>query len=144
MRKYFLAIMTLLISATIVMADNANDILAIKKAATDYMESWYQGDVKKMTEVLHKELSKRSLQPGYGDRKDLKLTSAADMISYTKNGYGKELWIKDMNIEVTVLDFRNNISSVKVITPHYYEYLHLVKSDEKWVIINALYEKNIP
>jgi Putative lumazine-binding len=95
-----------------------------------------------MKESLHKNLAKRSLTSGNSDRKDLRLTSASDMISYTKSGYGKSLWTKDMNIEVIVLDYYKNIASVKVITKHYYEYLHLAKADKKWVIVNAIYEKN--
>ena len=139
-----LALMTMFISAKTVPADNANDISAIEKKARDYMEAWYNGDAKKMEAVLHKELAKRSMNPEFGAKMDLRLTTASDMISYTKSGYGKSLWTKDMDIEITVLDFRNNIASVKVITPHYYEYLHLIKIDRKWVIVNALYGKNTP
>lgn len=142
MHKYMFAIIIVFISATMALADNANEILAIEKTARDYMESWYQGNAKKMGEVLHKELAKRSLKQGFGDKMELRQTAASDMISYTKSGYGKSLWTKDMDIEVTILDFRYNIASVKVISQHYYEYLHLIKIDEKWVIINALYEKN--
>ena len=95
-----------------------------------------------MKNSLHKKLAKRSLELGYGGKKQLRLTSASDMISYTKVGYGKRLWTKDMDIEVIVLDFYKNIASVKVVTKDYYEYLHLAKTDKKWVIVNAIYENN--
>lgn len=49
-----------------------------------------------------------------------------------------------MDIGVSVLDIYNNIDCVKAITKDYYEYLHLLKVDEKWVIVNALYDKNRP
>ncbi len=56
----------------------------------------------------------------------------------------ERLWENDMNIEVIVLDHFKDIAAVKVITKHYYEYLHLVRLGKKWVIVNALYEKNLP
>ena len=66
------------------------------------------------------------------------------MIAYTQHGYGTGLWRKDMRIEVIVMDYYEGIASVKVVTPHYYEYLHLAKLDKQWVIVNTLYEKNQP
>jgi len=133
--------MGMFVSVTTVLAEDVNDISAIEKTARTYMESWYQGDAEKMGEVLHKDIAKRSLQPGDSENNDLRKITASDMISWTRSGYGKPLWTNDMDIKVTVLDFRNNIASVKVITKHYYEYLQLSKIDDKWLIINALYEK---
>ena len=108
------------------------------------MEGWYQGDAKRMKTSLHKKLAKRSLQEGYGNNRALRLTSASDMVAYTQHGYGTGLWQKGMQIEVIVLDRFKDIATVKVVTPHYYEYLHLAKPGDRWVIVNALYEKNTP
>ena len=142
MMKHILAIITILILAQPAQSDDVNDIEAIKQTAKNYMESWYKGNAKVMKQSIHKKLAKRSLNPGFGEKKDLRLTSASDMVTYTKEGYGKSLWAKDMDIEVIVLDYYNNIASVKVLTKHYYEYLHLANTGEKWVIVNALYEGN--
>lgn len=142
MQKYILVILMILTSSSTILADNSNDIEAINETAKNYMESWYQGDAKKMKECLHDELAKRSLQFGSDNKKELRLISASGMVSYTKSGYGKSLWTNSMEIEVVVLDFHKNIASVKVITSHYYEYLHLVKTDNKWEIVNTLYDRN--
>ncbi len=127
-----------------VQAENPDELSAIKETAMNYMEAWYQGDADKMKESLHPKLAKRSLREGYGGKKELRRTTAADMFLYTKGGYGENLWRKNFTIEVIVLDFYKNIASVKVIAPHYLEYLHLIKSDGKWVILNALYENKSP
>ena len=127
-------------------ADNTAEIAAIKETAFNYMDSWYQGDKKRMKMSLHKKLAKRSLQYFPGGKKDLRHTKRSEMVMYTGAGYGKELWRENLSIEVIVLDFCKNIASVKVITPDYYEYLHLAKMDDKenqWVIINAIYEPNL-
>ena len=141
-RVVFLIILFFVVST--VHAGSPDEISAIKKTAMNYMEAWYQGDAERMKGSLHSNLAKRSLREAHGSKKELRLTTASDMVSYTESGYGKNLWRENYNIEVIVLDFYKNIASVKVIAPHYLEYLHLVKIDEKWIIVNALYEKKFP
>ena len=146
MKRLFLSIILLFLFVPKMQADNTDEIAAIKETAFNYMDSWYQGDKKRMKLSLHKKLAKRSLQYFPSGKKDLKHTKHSEMVMYTGAGYGKELWCENLGIEVIVLDFYKNIASVKVITPDYYEYLHLAKMDDKenkWVIINAIYESNL-
>ena len=144
MNRFLIYAIVLFFSISAVNVYSQDETAGITKTALDYMEGWYQGDAKRMKASLYKKLAKRSLQAGYGSKKELKLTSASDMIAYTRHGYGTGLWHEDMKIEVIVLDYFKDIASVKVITPHYYEYLHLAKIDKEWVIVNTLYEKNRP
>ena len=144
MFKALLLSLSMVCSLSTVQAMSEEEGAAITQTALNYMEGWYQGDAKRMRASLHPKLAKRSLQQGHGRRKALRLTSASDMLAYTKSGYGQGLWRKDLKVEVIVLDVFNDIASVKVVTPHYYEYLHLAKTDEEWVIVNTLYEKNRP
>lgn len=144
MYRVFLSIILVMTYAATVCGEGTDEIPLIKKTALNYMEAWYQGNATTMKACLHKKLSKRSFLLSSTGRKDLRHTTASDMISYTKGGYGKSLFRKDQKIEVIVLDYYKNIASVKVITPHYYEYLHLGKMDDKWLILNALYENKSP
>ncbi len=144
MNRLISFLVLLLMFSPVVHAKNPNELSAIKDTAMNYMQSWYQGDVKRMEESLHKKLAKRSIRFVSPNKKELGFTTASNMIWYTRDGYGKNLWRKDLKIEVIVLDYYKNIASVKVITPHYYEYLHIAKIDKKWVIVNALYETNSP
>lgn len=141
MKKILLSLIVLIAYASMVQAGSNNETLAIKKTAMDYMKSWYQGDEKKMEESLHKELAKRSLRLTNGKLK-LRHTKARDMKYWTGAGYGKTLWRETHKIDVTILDHYKGIASVKVVTPDYWEYLHLLKIDGKWLIVNALYENN--
>ncbi len=146
MYRIIFSIILLLMCATTVQAENADRLAAIKETAFNYMDSWYQGDKKRMKMCLHKKLAKRSLRYFPSGKRDLRHTKRSEMVMYTGGGYGKDLWRENLNIEVIVLDFYKNIASVKVITPDYYEYLHLAKMNDKennWIIINAIYESNI-
>ena len=127
-----------------VYAGDQNDIELIKETAMNYMKSWYHGDAKMMKESIHSNLAKRSLRSTAEGKIELRRTTAADMISYTENGYGKDLLLGNSTIEVVPLDIYKDIASVKVITPHYWEYLHLAKFRGKWEIVNALYERRSP
>ena len=109
------------------------------RLALNYMESWYHGEPGKMKEALHRELAKRHLELRY-----VRNTTATDMVIYTRGGYGEALWDESYTIDVIVLDYFANIASVKVVAPHYYEYLHLVKVNGKWSILNALYRSKSP
>lgn len=141
-------IASLIVVATMNMAwgqaGEPDDIAAIKETARNYMNSWYLGDDERMKESLHPKLAKRGIQAVTGNKRNLKLLSAPEMISYTHQGYGKGLWRENLEIEVVVLDRFEAIASVKIITPHYYEYLHMAKPDKAWVIINTLYGKKAP
>lgn len=134
-----LSLLGLLIAA-MGQAAEAEDSSAIRETAGNYMAAWYHGDTELMKQSLYKKLAKRNVKRGYGDTRVIGVTSRADMLSYTRGGYGKRLWEEGMKIRITVLDQHDNIASVKVVTPHYYEYLHLAKTGNGWVIVNTLYE----
>ena len=141
MQLVILPVLLSLLGGATVHAVEPAEIAAIKKTALDYMQSWYQGDAQTMKACVHKKLAKRSLIGVFGEP-GLRHTTASDMIRYTDIGYGTSLYRKGQKIDVRVLDYYKNIASVKVTSLHYYEYLHLAKIDGKWVILNALYEKN--
>ena len=135
----FVILISLIVSPALV--SSVDDHTLINETARNYMEAWYEGDAKKMKQCLHEKLAKRSLKTELAKgHNTLGFTSSKDMISYTRGGYGKQLWVEGIKIEVIVLDRYRNIASVLVKTPDYYEYLHMVKLDKGWVIINALYE----
>lgn len=142
MNRLISSIILLFLFVPTLRAENADELSAIKQTAFNYMDSWYKANSKMMKQSLHKKLAKRSLIKSAGGKKTLRLTSASKMVGYTGGGYGANLWYDNLKIEVIVLDYYKDIASVKVITPHYYEYLHLIKIEKKWVIINALYEPN--
>ena len=117
----------------------SDDISAIVDTCRDYMYGWYLGDEERMEKSLHPGLSKRSLRTSPSGVTEMRHTTASDMITYTRHGYGKHLWRKGSDIEVVILDQFQDIANVKVITPHYYEYLQMVRIGGHWLIVHALY-----
>jgi hypothetical protein len=61
------------------------------------------------------------------------------MVEWTSAGEGVRE-AADRSLDVSVPDVHGEIASVRVGSALYYEYLHLVRTDDGWKIANALFE----
>lgn len=146
MKKIFLLfiILIVLIFSIFVLADSdiENEKAAIKNAALDYLEGWYDGDAMRMERALHPEFfTKRGIliHPNTGEMATPHL-NAEMMIGYVKQGGGKSFPREKLKNEVIILDIYKNTASVKAISAQFVDYLHLAKFDAKWMIVNILWE----
>lgn len=121
----------------------AADAAAIKAAALDYIEGWYEGNAERMERSLHPDLAKRIVRTNaQTGASRLEQMSAMTLVQSVRKGYGtktpKEKQLKD----VTILDVFENAASVKVVASDWVDYLHIAKSNGRWVIVNVLWEMN--
>ena len=117
-----------------------SDEAAVVAAALDYFEGWFEGDVARMDRALHPGLAKRSLSQVDPDSAELRSLTKERMVELTAAGGGKdESPDGGLRIDVQVIDLHGNIASVVVRSAVYREYLHLVRTDEGWKIVNALW-----
>jgi hypothetical protein len=114
---------------------------AIRQTALDYIEGWYAGNAERMERALHPELAKRMVatDPASGKSK-LNDMTAMQLVAATRSGYGKQTPEAERRSEVTILDVYGATASVKVVARDWIDYLHVVKFDDRWVIINVLWE----
>jgi len=113
---------------------------AVVAVALDYFEGWFEGDVTRMDRALHPELAKRSLSQVDPDSTELRSLTKERMVELTAAGDGKdESPDGGLRIDVEVVDLYGNIASVVVHSAVYREYLHLVRTDDGWKIVNALW-----
>ncbi len=108
-------------------------------AAFDYLEGWFDGDVGRMNRALHPGLAKRSLRQVDPGSSELRSVTNEQMLAWTAEGEGKREDPGDRRIEVEVLDVHGNIATVLIRSAVYREYLHLVRTDDGWKIVNALW-----
>ncbi|MBA2767653.1 MAG: nuclear transport factor 2 family protein [Sporichthyaceae bacterium] len=104
-------------------------------AALDYLDGWFDGDVDRMRRALHPSLAKRSPGPD-GELDEL---SAAWLVGATAEGRGRSRDVPDRAIDVEVVDVHGDIAAVVVRSAVYREYLHLVRDQAGWRIINVLW-----
>ena len=119
----------------------ASDQAAIRQAALDYIEGWYEGSVERMERALHPELAKRIVQRNpQNNQSRLDQMSALTLIQGTRRGGGKNTPKERQQKDVTILDVYENAASVKIVASDWIDYLHLAKFNDRWVIVNVLWE----
>ncbi len=108
----------------------------------DYFEGWFDGDAERMQRALHRGLAKRSLGQVDRDSAELRTVTMDQMVAWTAEGEGKAVDPGgDRRIDVDVVDLYGNIATVVVRSAVYREYLHLVQTDDRWKIVNALWHR---
>jgi hypothetical protein len=117
------------------------DAAAIRATALDYIEGWYEGNAERMERAVHPELAKRMVYPNpQGGQSQLNQQGAMTLVQSTRRGGGSETQKNEQQKDVTILDVFENAASVKVIARGWVDYLHLVKWNGRWVIMNVLWE----
>ena len=120
---------------------SAADSAAIRATALDYIEGWYAGDAARMERALHPDLAKRIV--GVDERfkrSTLNHQSAMTLVQKTRAGGGKDTPVAEQRKEVRILDIFGNTASVRIDASTWIDYLHVVKWNARWVIINVLWE----
>ena len=114
---------------------------AIKKAALDYGQGWYEGSAERMERALHPDLGKRILvpDPRSGEGK-IEHMSALTLVQMTRKGGGTKIPTDKRRTDVTILDVDGNAASVKLVMHDWIDYMHMSKIGGEWKIVNVLWE----
>jgi putative lumazine-binding protein len=116
----------------------AADLESIERAATDYIEAWLTGDAERMADCLHADLTKRSIDidATSGGHRVNSLTYR-DMVDATRAGRGAS---HPRGYVVSILEAFRNVATAKVDSAAYVDYLHIGRFEDRWRIINVLWE----
>jgi hypothetical protein len=114
---------------------------AVKQAALDYFLGFYEGKAELEERAMHPELVKRGFmilpQTGKGMLRGI---GKSAMVELSRAGFGKKDAADKGEIKVTVFEVFRNTASALVVSNHYHDYIHLVKDNGKWQIVNVLWE----
>lgn len=141
MIKLSLALAALLLVPCAAAAQTAADSAAIVATAMDYIEGYYTGDADRMDRALHPDLAKRMTfeAPASGESQLNNMTKE-QLVGATRAGYGTQVPESVRRMDVTILDIYGNAASVKIVAHDWVDYLHVMKFDDRWMIINVLWE----
>ncbi|MCA0458787.1 MAG: nuclear transport factor 2 family protein [Chloroflexi bacterium] len=125
------------------MSEKSTDEVAIRTAAMDYAEGWFDGDVARMERALHPKLVKRAIerQTGSGEPVFVDLTKD-DMLRFTRAGGGTKVPRDKLYYKVDILDICEEVADARVETVTYIDYLHLLNEGGNWLILNVIYTLN--
>lgn len=141
MRIFFTVLLLAVITMVLpLQAQTAADSAAIKKAALDYVEGWYEANPERMEAALHPELAKRIVRTDQNGRSRLDQMSAMSLVQGVKRGGGKDTPLEQQQKDVFILDIFQNTASAKAIMSGWIDYMHLAKWNGEWKIVNVLWE----
>lgn len=140
MKSLVKIIFLIIVSALSLHAQTAADSAAIKKAALDYVEGWYEGNPERMEAAVHPELAKRIVRTDQNGRSRLEQMSAMTLVQGVKRGGGKNTPVAEQQKDVFILDIYENTASAKAIMSGWIDYMHLAKWNGEWKIVNVLWE----
>jgi hypothetical protein len=137
--------LTIACLATIVLptmshGQSAADSAAIRTAALDYIEGWYTGNAERMERAVHPDLAKRIMNTDPRGRRVLGHQSAMTLVLNTRGGGGKETPAAEQRKDVRILDIFGNAASVRIDAGTWVDYLHVARWNDRWVIVNVLWE----
>jgi hypothetical protein len=115
------------------------DSAAIRATALDYAEGWYAGDAERMRRALHTELAKRMVS-GTGASSTLHAMNAAQLVDATRGGGGRNAPAAQQRRDIAILDIHGRSASVRLTMDEWVDLMHIVKWEDRWVIINVLWE----
>lgn len=120
-------------------AQTAADSSAIRATALDYIEGWYEGDAVRVERAVHPDLVKRIVFR-FPDGDEITETDAKALIKGAERGGGSDTPTEERRTDVRILDIFRGAASVRVDATAWIDYLHLAEVDDRWVIVNVLWE----
>lgn len=136
-----LARTAVLLQGAIVGGDRQSDREAIIQVAHDYVDGFYEADAERVQRALHPDLAKRDIvRDSESEARLARNMTASQLIEVTASGVGKRIAQRDGHqCDVTILDIYHDVATVKVVAINWIDYLHLVRVDGDWKIINVLW-----
>jgi hypothetical protein len=144
MIKYPLILVFLFFTTFGLQAQTAQDTLDIKRVALAYIESQHNPNPKLMEGALHPRLVKRSVFKNKTTKKDYVSEYFAENMIILAESYnikGDKFPTKPRK-EVKLLDVSAKTASVKLVADTWIDYMHIVKINGEWKIINVLWQYN--
>lgn len=114
------------------------DRAAIRQAALDYAEGFYEGSAERMARALHPALLKRGLLPPGVENRFLQLMNAEMLIDLTDSARGRPAG--DRHLDFALFDLGDGVASARIFTDQWNDYLLLAKQDGRWRIVSVLWQ----
>lgn len=145
MKKSSIGTLSLFLFLTIyIQAQTQQDTLDIKQVALDYIESQHDVKPEQFERAAHPRMVKRTFWTNKKTGKEYlreTFTDAMILLAETYNQDGDKFPEKPKK-EVIILDVYDKVASVKLIADDWIDYMHIVKLNGKWQLVNVLWQFN--
>ena len=120
------------------------DTLEITQVALDYIESQHNVNPEQFERAAHPRMVKRTFWTNKKTGKEYlreTFTDAMILLAETYNLEGNG-FPENPKKEVIILDIYDRTASVKLIADEWIDYMHIVKLNGKWQLVNVLWQFN--
>ncbi len=125
-------------------AQTSQDTLAIRQVALDYIESQHNVKPEQFERAAHPRMVKRTFWTNKKTGKEYlreTFTDAMILLAETYNAKA-DRFPENPKKEVIILDVYDKTASVKLIADEWIDYMHIVKLNGKWQLVNVLWQFN--
>lgn len=132
----------LLLCSIEVQAQTSQDTVEIRQAALDYIESQHEVKPEKFERAAHPRMVKRTFWKDKNTDKEYLRETFRDfmiLLAETYNIQGDK-FPDSPTKEVVILDIFDKTASVKLIADDWVDYMHVVKLNGEWQIVNVLWQ----
>lgn len=141
--KYLFSIVSVICFSTFsAKAQILQDSLDVKQVALDYIESQHNLKPEQFERAAHPRMVKRTFWKDKKTGKDYlreTFTDAMILLAETYNEEGDK-FPKNPKKEVIILDMTDKTASLKLIADDWIDYMHIVKLNGKWQLVNVLWQ----
>lgn len=120
------------------------DSLDIKQVALDYIESQHNVKPEQFERAAHPRMVKRTFWTNKKTGKEYlreTFTDAMILLAETYN-LNEDKFPGNPKKEIIILDVFDKVASVKLIADDWIDYMHIVKLNGKWQLVNVLWQFN--
>lgn len=145
MRRLAGILLALAIFAPAALAQPVSDRVAVRSAATDYIDALYLVDSMRVVRSVHPDLVKYGFYPRGGAYQGTAMTyTELKQLAMTWNKNQKRVDPDTAMKEVVVLDILDKTASAKIVAHWGIDYMHLAKVDGTWMIRHILWQSPPP
>ncbi|MFS4448518.1 nuclear transport factor 2 family protein [Maribacter sp. 2307UL18-2] len=145
MKRSIILTMSLFFALTLYLqGQTKQDSLDIKQVALDYIESQHNVKPEQFEGAAHPRMVKRTFWTNKKTGKEYlreTFTDAMILLAETYN-LDKDKFPENPKKEVIILDVFDKVASVKLIADDWIDYMHIVKLNGKWQLVNVLWQFN--
>ena len=143
-QKLLFSILLFLILHFTVQGQTQQDSLAIKQVALDYIESQHNVAPEQFKNAAHPRMVKRTFWTNKTTGKEYLRETFRDAMILLAETYNvdKDKFPKTPKKEVIILDVFDKVASVKLIADDWIDYMHIIKLNGKWQLVNVLWQFN--
>ena len=144
MMKFSIYTLLICIASLKVQGQTRQDSLDIRQVALDYIESQHNVEPDQFERAAHPRMVKRTFWTNKKTGKEYlreTFTDAMILLAETYNVNG-DRFPANPKKEVIILDIYDKTASVKLIADEWIDYMHIVKLNGKWQLVNVLWQFN--